>query len=163
MKKYFRTSIRDAETTKHYEKLHFNIEKLPQCTSQSECYVCSSDWRLSNTGNPLIGLCARVAFPYSIRAVSFTWSIQTENFFQNLIKSNRNKIVFTIFQLTLNQTDVRLVPNESESGNYNLISVWFYKISLCVYLDTETLFFSPWTFFSNKSLVAKTLIRPFYM
>ena len=38
------------------------------------------------------------------------------------------------------QTDVRLVPNQSEIGNYNLISVWFNKISkifLSVYGPTK--------------------------
>ena len=38
--------------------------------------------------------------------------------------------------LTLIQTDVRLDPNQTENGNYNLNSVWFNKISkrfLCVY------------------------------
>ena len=56
----------------------------------------------------------------------------TEKSFRNLIKSNRNQIVFTIFRLIRHQTDVRLVSNLSENGNYNLISVWFNKISLCV-------------------------------
>ena len=36
------------------------------------------------------------------------------------------------YWLIWNQTDVRLVPNQSENGKYNLISVWFNKISLCV-------------------------------
>ena len=54
--------------------------------------------------------------------------IHTEKSFRNLIKSNRNQIVFTIFWLIWNQTDVRLVPNQSENDNYNLISVWLNKI-----------------------------------
>ena len=33
----------------------------------------------------------------------------TEKYFLNLIKSTRNKIVFTNFQLIWNQTDVRLI------------------------------------------------------
>ena len=49
----------------------------------------------------------------------------TQKSFRNLIKSNRNQIVFTIFRLIWNQTDVRLVPNQSANGKYNLISVWF--------------------------------------
>ena len=56
----------------------------------------------------------------------------TEKSFRNLIKSTRNQIVFTIFRLIWIQTDVRLDPNQSEDGNYNLISGWFNKISLCV-------------------------------
>ena len=43
--------------------------------------------------------------------------------FRNLIKSNRNQIVFTIFRLIWNETGVRLVPNQSENGKYNFISV----------------------------------------
>ena len=52
-----------------------------------------------------------------------------EKYFRNIIKSNRNQIVFTIFQLTWRQSDVRLVPNQSENGNYNLILGSFNKIS----------------------------------
>ena len=61
--------------------------------------------------------------------------VHTEEFFRNLIKSTRNQIVFTIFRLIWNQTDVRLVINQSENGKYNLISVWYNKISkkyICV-------------------------------
>ena len=43
--------------------------------------------------------------------------------FPNLIESNRNQIVFTIFRLIWHQTDVRLVPNQPENGKYNMISV----------------------------------------
>ena len=53
------------------------------------------------------------------------------------MKSNRNQIAFTIFRLIGNQTDARLVPNQSENGKYNLISGWFNKIPksfLCVYI-----------------------------
>ena len=39
-----------------------------------------------------------------------------EKSFRNRIESNRNQIVFTIFRLIWNQTDVRLVPNQSENG-----------------------------------------------
>ena len=66
----------------------------------------------------------------------FKLSLHTEKSFRNLIESTRNQIVFTIFLLIWNQTDVRLVPNQSENGKCNLISVWFNKISkrfLCVY------------------------------
>ena len=47
----------------------------------------------------------------------------TEKYFRNLIKSNRNQIVFTIFRLIGIQTDVRLDPNQSVHCTYNLISV----------------------------------------
>ena len=55
--------------------------------------------------------------------------LHTENFFRNLIMSTQNQIVFTVFPLIWNQTNVRLVLNQSEKGNYNLISRWFNKIS----------------------------------
>ena len=55
--------------------------------------------------------------------------MHTEKYFLILIKSNRNQIVFTNFWLIWIQTDVRLVPNQSENGKYNLISVRFNKIS----------------------------------
>ena len=57
-------------------------------------------------------------------------------FFRNLIESNRIQIVFAIFRLISNQMDIRLVPNQSENGKYNLIPIWFNKISkrfLCVW------------------------------
>ena len=61
----------------------------------------------------------------------FLWVyVHTEKYFRNHIKSNRNQIVFTIFQLIRNKMDtVRLVPSQSENGKYNLISVWLNKIS----------------------------------
>ena len=40
----------------------------------------------------------------------------TEKYFQNLITPTRNYIVFTISRLIWKQTDVRLVPNQSENG-----------------------------------------------
>ena len=43
--------------------------------------------------------------------------------FWKLVKSNRNQIVFIIFRLIWYQTAVRVVPNESENGKYNLILV----------------------------------------
>ena len=48
--------------------------------------------------------------------------VHTEKYFRNIIESNLNQIVFTISRLTWNQTDVRLVQNQSASGKYNLIS-----------------------------------------
>ena len=69
--------------------------------------------------------------------ISGRWPIEryTEKSFRNLINSNWNQIVYTIFRLIWNQTDFRLVTNQSKNGKYNLISVWFNKIpkkiSLC--------------------------------
>ena len=50
------------------------------------------------------------------------WTIQKS--FRNLIKLNQYQIVFTIFRLIWNQTDVRMIPNQSVHGKYNPISVW---------------------------------------
>ena len=69
------------------------------------------------------------------------FSADAEKSFRNLSKSNRNQIVFTIFRLIWNQTDVRLVPNQSKNGKYNLISGWFEKKSkkfLSVYEGNST-------------------------
>ena len=49
--------------------------------------------------------------------------LHTDKSFRKFIKSNRNRIVFTILRLIWNITDVRLVPNQSEYDNYNLILV----------------------------------------
>ena len=61
--------------------------------------------------------------------------VHTAKPFRSLVKSSRNQILFTIFRLVLNETDICLVPDQSENGKYNLISVRFNKISkiiLCV-------------------------------
>ena len=76
-----------------------------------------------------------------VNSVGLQWLVKTcllhaEASFRNLIKSKRNQIVFSIFRLIWNQTEVRLVPNPSVRGKYNLISVWYNKISkrfFCVY------------------------------
>ena len=56
------------------------------------------------------------------RRGNFNLLAHTEKSFQNLIKSNRNHIVFTIIRFIWNQTYARLVINQSENGKYNLIS-----------------------------------------
>ena len=56
---------------------------------------------------------------------------------RNVIKSNRNQIVFTIFRLIWNQTDVRLVPNQPGMVNtirFRFDLIRFGKISLRVWL-----------------------------
>ena len=50
-------------------------------------------------------------------------NIHTEKSLRNLIKSTRYQIVFTIFRMIWNQTEVRFVPNQSVHGKYNQISV----------------------------------------
>ena len=56
-------------------------------------------------------------------------SVHAEKYFPNRFISTPNPILFTIFGLIWIQTDVRLVPNQSENGKYNRISGWFNKIS----------------------------------
>ena len=78
----------------------------------------------------------------------------TEKSFQNLIKSIRNQIVIIIIWSIWNQTDVRLVPNQSENGIYNLNSGSFNKISkrfLCVFKHHFHTFPVPARFPSHKS------------
>ena len=60
------------------------------------------------------------------RLVDWKPDVRTEKSFSNLIKSNRNQIVITIFS------------NPSENSKYNLISVWLNKISLCVRTVNKT-------------------------
>ena len=60
-----------------------------------------------------------IVFLYTICKLEL---IHTEKSFRNLIESTRNQIVFTILKLIWIQTDVRLDPNQSENGKYNLIS-----------------------------------------
>ena len=72
-------------------------------------------------------------------------SVNTEKYFRNLTKKTWNQIILTIFRLIWIQTDVRLDPNQSEFGKYNLISGCFNKISkrfLCVYILSEKDFLS---------------------
>ena len=64
------------------------------------------------------------------------YRVRTEKSLRNLIKSTQTQIEITTFRLIWNQTDDRLVPNQSENGKYNLISVLFNKIQkrfLCVH------------------------------
>ena len=57
--------------------------------------------------------------------------LQTKSYYVETEKSafassyiNRNHIVFSIFRLILNQTEFRLVANQSKNGKINLISVY---------------------------------------
>ena len=59
---------------------------------------------------------------------AFDVFLHTEKYFLNRVKSNQNQIVFTIFPLIWNQTELYLVPNQSENVNYNLIMIWFNNI-----------------------------------
>ena len=49
---------------------------------------------------------------------------------RSYINSERKNVWITShLRLIWNQTDVQLIPNESENGRYNLISVWINTIS----------------------------------
>ena len=88
-------------------------------------------------------MCWRCSAKQKYHCIDFpVWNViglnklHTEKSFRNLIKSYRNQIVFTMHRLIWNKTDVRLAPNHSENGKYNLLSVLFNKILkrfLCVY------------------------------
>ena len=82
----------------------------------------------------------------------------TEIYFQNLIKSTRNQIVFTIFPLIWNQTDVRLVPNQSQNVDYNLISVWFNKIRNIFPVVSSNMKYLP-VFYCELQLTMATAIK----
>ena len=88
--------------------------------------------------------------------------LYTQKYFWNLIKSNQNQILFTIYRLICNQTDVHLVTNQVKHGKCNLISVCFSKISkifLCVYLLVVTLFSPPRQFRGVWDHVEMQLVR----
>ena len=54
--------------------------------------------------------------------------MKLKKYFLNLVNWNRNRIVFTIFQLIWNQTEFHLVPNLSVNYKYNLIPLALTKI-----------------------------------
>ena len=60
--------------------------------------------------------------------IACTWGIGIRRLYPHTVFTiegrGPDKFVFTTFRLNWNQTDsVRLVPNQSENGKYNLISV----------------------------------------
>ena len=62
--------------------------------------------------------------------------IHAGKYFRNLLESDGDQIVLTIFRLVWNQMDVCLVPDRSEDGECSLSSVEFGVIFgrfLCVY------------------------------
>ena len=69
---------------------------------------------------PLGRLVGLQKFPRKLACVPAT---RAEESFRILIKSIWNQMVFTIFQLIWNQTDVRLVPNQSEKMQHKNVSV----------------------------------------
>ena len=67
--------------------------------------------------------------------------VHTEKSFQNLIKSNRNQIVFTLFRLIWNQTDVHLISINRKMVN----TIWFRvdlirflkNFSVCIFVSAK--------------------------
>ena len=105
--------------------LIYHIDKFQQQD------VWTSRWRIALTIGKLQG--GHIVAPMRPRDVG-SWmdgaTDYTYKSFQNLIKSNWNEIVFTIFQLIWNKSEYRLVTSK-----YNQISVRFKKIQkwfLCV-------------------------------
>ena len=102
-----------------------NTSCYTQHTELSDWSVCGV-WRLDKffLTSPLPYIYAAQNNLYGKCRAPVSNHQHTEKSFRNLIKPTRNQIVFTIFRLIWNQTDVRLVPNQWENGKYNLISVW---------------------------------------
>ena len=78
----------------------------------------------------------RIQSGFLYRTIRETVSIAARReIFSKSYSINRNQIVLSNFWLIWIQTDVRLNPNQSENGKYNLISGWFNQIHkrfLCV-------------------------------
>ena len=93
--------------------LHFDIHKWFRYVIQFGSYQCSiygDSLSIKLTANTIVLLSGDTFALLLYRPICDVpnWSLHTENFFRNLIKSNRNQIVFTIFCLIWNQTDVHL-------------------------------------------------------
>ena len=71
---------------------------------------------------PKFGMPKVMTLPGGWQTVSW---VHTEKYFRNLIKSNRNQIVFTIYRLIWNSKRKRpcAAPNQSENVKYNLILI----------------------------------------
>ena len=74
-----------------------------------------------------------------LKIINFAeYNVHTETFFLNLVKSNQNCSVITLFQLIWQQMEFRLMPNQLEKFNYILKLFGFKKIQksyLCVLLS----------------------------
>ena len=84
------------------------------------------DWNQGEEGERRMETYCAIISWMRKRMGSYTQTI----FLWNLIKWNRNQIVFTTFRWIWIQTNVRLDSNLSENGKYNLISVWINKIPI---------------------------------
>ena len=92
-----------------------NKENPAWCTGEGKKWKgnLTEGWREGKTGTVL----------------ELRWTVHTEKYFRNLVKSNRNQILFTIFPIDLElQAKFFLAPNHSENGKYNLILVWFTRL-----------------------------------
>ena len=81
----------------------------------TKLFDCLGAIRTVKCSNMIYCSSGRLFIDSSSRHVSWknnNWSsIHTEKYFPNLIKSNRNQIVFTIFRLISNQTEHSLVTS----------------------------------------------------
>ena len=85
---------------------------------------CSELFRDSkNARDSKIGIWFPLTFWWHHSGEKLWQDLHTEKSFRNLIQSNQNQIVFTIFRLIWIQTDFRLDPNQSEDSIYNLIKI----------------------------------------
>ena len=66
---------------------------------------------------------------------SRSWNKYILQIYAKICYINWNQVVLTIFRLNLNQTELRLLQNQSEYDEYNLISVDLTRIRslfLCI-------------------------------
>ena len=86
-------------------------------------YRCMKDWIKQWTCSVLWHQESRIErLPFKNIFNQTSSFVHTEKSFRNLVKSNRNQIVFIIFQLIWNQTNVRLVQNQSSEM---VNTIWF--------------------------------------
>ena len=65
-------------------------------------------------GNPNVCGISRLSNDYSVKKTSEKKKLHSDKSTSDSCQINRNQIVFTIFWLIWNQTDVPMVPNQSE-------------------------------------------------
>ena len=141
------------ELGQKWHPTHRNIFEILFNPTEIRLYLPLSDWFGTANGQINASVCFQInrcmvntiwfrfdlmifGKYFSVSVVS-RYAVRTDKCFLNFAKSTRNQIVFSIFRLISIQTDsIRLDPNQSENGKYNLISGWFSNIQtifICVY------------------------------
>ena len=92
--------------------MHYRVVSVQCNASNSIALYCIIELFLSRY------VCIEHIHMYRVVSVQIGTTPNTEKSFPNLIKLNSNLIVFTMHRLIWNQTDVRMVPNQSENGAY---------------------------------------------